>query len=150
MSIEKIKKELDQITPWPWVWGYWTIFSEDREAQRKGEPYWTLIDCAYCANLISGPVGRKEKDVKYILSGDGYESDGIIWHNDYDADFIVKAPERIAALIKIIELQMEALEDISLNTKSKRKASIETRIKIIGINAELSLRKTKEIIESMK
>lgn len=76
-----------------WLFGYWTIFDEDREAQRLGKPYWTFIEKGeYDDDLTfaEGPYGRKSMLPDAIIRGIGYECDGLSVSPE-DAAYIVKA-----------------------------------------------------------
>lgn len=82
-------------TPGEWVWGRWDIFNEDRDAQRRGDPYWTL--CPDNPDTLTvGPFGRKEKYPDSILELGGYECDGI-FAEEGDARLIAAAPDLLAA-----------------------------------------------------
>lgn len=63
--------------PGPWLWGEWVILAEDRAAQQRGEPYWTLKEDSAGCCLARGPAGRKALEPEEIISARGYETDGI-------------------------------------------------------------------------
>lgn len=70
----------------PWVVGNWTILNEDREAQRRGEPFWTLVPPNnYSGGVFCrGPIGRKSLEPETVIYPCGYETEGV----DFDGDFI--------------------------------------------------------------
>lgn len=91
-------KQINSITPGSWVWGDWTILDADREAQARGEPYWTLVKAGKSnKNLIKGPFGRKVREPEYIAHGRGHE-EWAINISDADARLIAAAPEMLEAL----------------------------------------------------
>jgi len=106
-----IRERLERATPGPWVWGDWTIRDKDRKAQKRQEPYWTLVEPGNM-NLSRGPIGRKDIDITNIASGCGYDESDINI-KPADADFIANAPTDIAKLIAAVECLGEALADIS-------------------------------------
>ena len=87
-------------TPGPWIWGEWVIKDEDREAQKRGEPYWTLEQGFEC--LARGPYGRKAINPEQILRGDGCECDGVEI-SIADALLIAAAPALLEALKGLFE-----------------------------------------------
>lgn len=93
-----------KFTPGPWVWGDWTILDEDRPAQKRGEPYWTLVerDPEVCdCYLAQGPPGRKVIDPECIAQARGHEVDGI-GVSEADAALIAAAPDLFDALHKLL------------------------------------------------
>lgn len=62
------------------VFGVWTILDEDRPAQKRAEPYWTLMpqDHYGCGMVLTrGPIGRKAMGTESIIWAEGHETDGI-------------------------------------------------------------------------
>lgn len=62
------------------LFGVWAILKEDRGAQKRGEPYWTLMPQDYYGGgivLTRGPIGRKAMDTDAIIWAEGYETDGL-------------------------------------------------------------------------
>lgn len=92
-------------TPGPWVWGEWDILPEDRDAQRRGEPFWTLREARIWGDLIQGPLGRKALDPERIVWAEGYETDGT---NATGADkaMIAAAPVMYAALKELAQMKV--------------------------------------------
>ncbi len=107
-------------TPGPWVWGEWHILPEDREAQRRGDPYWTLSKPSLTRDLMRGPWGRKAMDTETIARAEGYETDGI-GVNDDDAALIAAAPDLLDALTLIAN---ETREDAAAWMRSVARAAI--------------------------
>ena len=79
-----------------WVMGEWTIYDEDREAQKRKEPYWTLVKGE--GGICRGPYGRKATDPEYIVGPTGYEADGI--HVDAKALPVLLAAPRMFAVLQ--------------------------------------------------
>ena len=107
-------------TPKPWVYGHWTIYDQDRGAQERGEPYWTLVeggDSHEALTLAQGPAGRKAINPDHIIDTCGYECEGI----EIDADnarLIEATPELLELLRQIGDRDWESyigpwLENIS-------------------------------------
>lgn len=76
-DLGRIEERAGRATPGPWCWGMWVIFDEDRVAQRRGEPYWTLIEASYPDTLSAGPFGRKAVEMTNVIWPEGYETDGL-------------------------------------------------------------------------
>ena len=109
----EVKARLEAATKGPWLWGDWTIHDSDRDAQRRGEPYWTLYEGTYAnKNLARGPIGRKVVEIDNIASGCGYDEADIAI-SDADAALIASAPTDLTRALEIIRIQDEALEDIA-------------------------------------
>ncbi len=109
-AVKEIRERAEKATPAPWVWGEWTIYDSDREAQKRREPYWTLKE-SVSQNLCQGPFGRKSLDTESVASGDGHDESSITV-NTYDANFIAKAREDIPRLLSALEICVEALDKI--------------------------------------
>ncbi len=92
-------------TPGPWVWCDWTILDGDREAQRRREPYWTMI--AGASALAQGPLGRKSMWPETIISAEGYETEGVSANNDSDAALIAAAPDGYALAQEVLRILYE-------------------------------------------
>lgn len=110
--IKQIKERCEKATPGPWVWGDWDIFREDREAQKRGEPYWTLIEGSWNRSLCRGPIGRKVTELDGIARGDGLEESSISVSNE-DAEFIAESRTDIPWLIERVEKLEGALNSIT-------------------------------------
>ena len=86
-----------------WLFGYWTIFDEDREAQKRGEPYWTFVEKGPHLDegltFAEGPYGRKSMDPDAIVEGIGYECDGLN-----------VSPENAAYIQKAVKFHSEFVE----------------------------------------
>lgn len=120
MNLQEKLKQLEAVaekaTPGPWLWGDWTIYDEDREAQRRKEPYWTLISGGFHGNsLCVGPVGRKSLEPDRIAYGTGYEESDI-GISDEDATYIATLnPDLVKRLLKVVDkaiMQREILARI--------------------------------------
>jgi hypothetical protein len=84
-----------------WVMGRWTIYDEDRAAQVRKEPYWTLE--AGEDGIAEGPVGRKAMDPEFVVRGSGWECDGIAVSEE-DARLICAAPALLEALKAVLSV----------------------------------------------
>lgn len=82
-----------------WVWGRWNILDEDRAAQRRGEPYWTLM--AGDEDLCEGPIGRKAMHPERIVWTNGFECDGIDASDEHKR-LIAAAPALYEALWELL------------------------------------------------
>ncbi len=93
-------------TQGPWVWGSWTILDEDRESQRQGKPYWTLVaDGGTGGVLTQGPLGRKAMQPESIIDAEGYETEGICCRSPDDAALIAAAPYMLRALELVLSAE---------------------------------------------
>lgn len=86
------------------VLGEWTIFDKDREAQRKGKPYWTLIEGE---DVCEGPLGRKALKPESFIYSTGYETEGLGLE---DPQFVLDALNQHASLLAEREELVKALE----------------------------------------
>lgn len=91
-----------------WVMGDWTIHDEDRPAQSRKEPYWTLIPGE--GGVCLGPFGRKSMDPEYIVSPCGWETDGINIQGSAIA-MILNAPTLFALLKEAEGIFARGLQD---------------------------------------
>ena len=108
-KIDELKKLAEAATPGEWRWADWTIFEKDREAQRKKEPYWTMVD-GHRVNLCAGDFGRKTMDPEYVIHGEGHE-EWSISGEPADMDYIAAAnPQTILKLLKEREMLRDALD----------------------------------------
>ena len=98
MSGTKPKSGATAPTPVLWLWGEWVILAEDRAAQQRGEPYWTLKEDSAGCCLARGPAGRKALEPEEIISACGYETDGI------DA-----TPEHRALIVRAVNCHADLL-----------------------------------------
>lgn len=127
--LAEIKKRCEDATEGPWVWGDWDILDEDREAQRKGEPYWTLVANGYHHMfLCKGPIGRKTLDIEIVARSSGYDEDDIEI-SEVDAHFIANARTDIPMLLEMVEMYREAFGHFK---DDKNKRVIEERLKQIA------------------
>lgn len=77
--------------PGEWVHGCeWTIYDSDRDAQKRGEPYWTLVRDPGSSNIAIGPIGRKSRETESVINvlGQGIET---IEMSEIDGELIVSA-----------------------------------------------------------
>ena len=88
-------------TPGPWIWCSWTILEEDRPAQDRGEPYWTIVEGN--DSLSRGPIGRKAMSPERIIEGTGYEVDGIDVPNEVDRFALSALPELLEVAKGLVE-----------------------------------------------
>ena len=102
MSGTKPKSGATAPTPVLWLWGEWVILAEDRAAQQRGEPYWTLKEDSAGCCLARGPAGRKALEPEEIISACGYETDGIDATSEHRA-LIVRAVNCHADLVAALE-----------------------------------------------
>lgn len=96
----------EKATQGEWAFGSWTIFDKDRDAQKRRDPYWTLVEGDDV--LAVGPLGSKYLDTKSIISPSGYEADGLNVEGA-DAKLIVYAANSSAQLAKALKIVTEAL-----------------------------------------
>lgn len=108
--LNEINKRAKGATPGPWIWADWTIYDEDREAQKRKEPYWTLVN-SYSRNLCRGPLGRKSLEIESIASGGGRDESWIDV-SDADAEFIAHSRDDIPKLLAVIEKLIAQRNDI--------------------------------------
>ena len=102
MSGTKPKSGATAPTPVLWLWGEWVILAEDRAAQQRGEPYWTLKEDSAGCCLARGPAGRKALEPEEIISACGYETDGIDATPEHRA-LIVRAVNCHADLVAALQ-----------------------------------------------
>jgi hypothetical protein len=83
---------MTETTPEPWVFGTWGILNEDRAAQQRREPYWTLLPYnGVSGSFCRGPFGRKAMEPETVIHACGYETEGI----DFDDDFLKLLLEKL-------------------------------------------------------
>lgn len=111
--LTEIKEREKKATDAPWVYGSWNILDEDRPAQKRGEPYWTLDKNPYgcSAGIVQGPIGRKAMDTEMITEAVGYEADSVeiseedtvfITHSRSDIPYLIKRLEDAEKQLKIL------------------------------------------------
>lgn len=102
IDLDAIRRRVEEATAGPWVVGSWTIFPEDRAAQSRREPYWTLIVGQDGDTLTRGPLGRKAMDPDAIVHPLGFDAEGIALSSG-DREFIIQAREDVPAMLELIE-----------------------------------------------
>ena len=102
-----IKERCEKATKGPWLLGYWTIHDSDREAQKRREPYWTLMGGIY-ETIVKGPIGRKSLDTEYVVQGNGHDSNDLYARAE-DLEFICHSRTDIPKLIEVIEVLSDEL-----------------------------------------
>lgn len=104
------------IKPSPlFVVGRWTILDEDREAQRKELPFWTLVEGDEI--IAEGPIGRKSLGTDSYIYPCGPECDDI---GMKDPDHVLKALDLHVRLVEALEKEHEAAQNHSSFVKPER------------------------------
>jgi len=113
-EIKRIRELCESLPGTEWVWGTWDILDEDREAQKRKEPYWTLLDSDLNLSFAIGPIGRKSLEPSNILEATGYECEGI-YGSPNVMSFISKSRTIIPFLLNHIDaLELELVENARL------------------------------------
>ena len=108
MSLESLCREIIETgrkaPKRPWVLGQWNIFDEDRDAQKNGLPYWTLVDGFEV--IATGPYGRKSINTDSVVRGTGYDCDGL----DADSEYLLIAANNAEKLARAVFVLHSALK----------------------------------------
>ena len=128
--IKEERKKLGEITQ-----GEWKLYSLN-------------LDSDYPTTIASSQIAAYNEDIKTHVLMCRLGSPDKICMEKADINFILNAPQTIDKLLRIIEVQQEALQDISYNSESYGKggANCETRIIVMGVDADAAIAKVDEII----
>ena len=136
--MDKVNKLLElrkAATQGEWNFGRFTIYDEDRPAQKRGEPYWTFEKSeAYVEYLVAAKDQQMFRELESIISPTGYDAEGLdIGEND--AAFIIEAAnnaEEICNAFTELESQLKlALECIEFYASENSWYLLETTASII-------------------
>jgi hypothetical protein len=113
--LAKIREAAEKATQGEWLIGDWGIFDSDREAQKRREPFWTLINGDN--GIVKGPFGRKSNNPEYIIRAVGYDECGLEISTE-DTEYITLANpstmlqllDYISDLEKCVGVQKKGLE----------------------------------------